>query len=320
MNKDNYSVAVDVDIADIDDKLRPASEMREKLNDEAIQNYADNLKQMPPVTLIHDPTTNAHWLVDGCHTVHAALKCKRKRIQAIVKTGTYLEAFAEATHVNDMHGVMVTNADKRHRVLVALNHPEMSTWSSISISKACGVDKDVVLRLRPDSVGGNRQLNGKTEKDGKTERVVGKDGKSYPARKPRKKKFPPTPGANGSAPTDSEKPKKDKDAPTSPPDDASHSDEEEDTQVTSPPPELEVESAPASESSPTPAPVPTHIFDWVAAWGQTERFIMSQFNEWPEEDRDVFVVKLVALANGLRDTYYPDIIDCSNESLIRSGE
>lgn len=316
MNKDNYSVAVDVDIADIDDKLRPASEMRERLNDEAIQNYADNLKQMPPVTLIHDPTTNSHWLVDGCHTVHAAQRCKRKRIQAIVKSGTYLEAFKEATHANDTHGVPATKADKRHRVEVALKNPEMSTWSNTLIAETCSVSVSLVQSTKSTSGCFKNDLTDCKSK------VVGKDGKSYPARKPRKKKSPTSPSANGSTPTDSVKPKKDKDSPTPSTNDAAQSDEEEDTQVTSPPPEPEpeIEPAPASECSSTPAPIPPHIFDWVAAWAQTERFIMSQFEAWPEEDRDVFVVKLVAMANGLRDTYYPDIIDCSNESLIRSGE
>jgi hypothetical protein len=70
--------------------------------------------------------------------------------------------------------VRLTNADKRHRVEVALAYAEMSKWSNRRLADLCGVDHKTVANLRSGPTGENPRLA-----------TVGRDGR---ARRPRRKK------------------------------------------------------------------------------------------------------------------------------------
>jgi hypothetical protein len=179
MNVGSYGGALKVDLAEIDRELRPASLMRVQLSEEAVETYAENLDSLPPVCLVYDRESRTHWLADGCHTIHAARNRGRAEIRAVVRQGGYFDAFHDACRANDSHGVRVTNADKRRRVEEALKHEEMKGKSARHIADLCGVSPDTVCRIKPDA-----QVS-----DSDTSTVVGKDGKTYPA-KPRKPKQP----------------------------------------------------------------------------------------------------------------------------------
>jgi hypothetical protein len=91
--------------------------------------------------------------------------------------------------VNKSHGLRRTNDDKRRAVAATLEHELSKEWSSSRIAEHCGVNQDMVRRLRSTlaerrSDTGNLNLTEQSVDEGK---VTGKDGKRYPAKKPKTK-------------------------------------------------------------------------------------------------------------------------------------
>jgi hypothetical protein len=315
----DYSTKVGVDLDQIDDDLQPASQMRVKLDDEAVESYAEILDSLPPVLLMYDPTTLKHWVVDGGHRLTAAKLKKRTKIQANVKAGSYLDAFKEAARVNAANPVRVTNADKRHRVEVAMTHPEMSKWSNRRIAEACGVAHDTVNRLRPES-----QLD-----ESSSSATVGRDGKARKPPKPRKSKpsgnsapqpeasTPPTPA---SQPVDSSP-----ESNVTPPiasDDSKPPDQTDkqrvnglftDDATTTNSTESEEESEIEAEN---PVATDDGLIDWDELWEPEERLILQRYREWPEGAGAAFVMRLEMLAIKLRRKYHPEIQMKNNLPLL----
>jgi hypothetical protein len=180
--------SVTVPLDQIDDGLQPARQMRLELDEEAIEHYVENLPQLPPVKLMWDDTEERYWVVDGAHTLSAAAKLGNPEVRAIVTNGGYLEAFAAAAKCNGQHGVRVTNADKRHRVEVALAHAGLKKWSNRRLSDLCGVDDKTVGRLRSASTAEIVQLP-----------TVGRDGRGRMPWKKAKAGLEEEPEGNGKA-------------------------------------------------------------------------------------------------------------------------
>lgn len=171
---DGYSAPVWIEVDRID--TRPASEMRASIDEEALDSYAENFEKLPPVRVVRD-ADDKHWLADGSYRHRTAIRLGKTKIRAVIRSGTYLDAFAEASRANDAHGVPVRNADKRARILAALAHPVMGTWSQNKIAEHCAVNQATVSKYDSRSTYENHKL-----------KTVGKDGK---ARRPRKAKPPP---------------------------------------------------------------------------------------------------------------------------------
>jgi len=72
---------------------------------------------------------------------------------------------------NDDNGLHRSHADKRRAVEIALR--EFPKLSSRAIAEMCGVGDDLVLAIRPGQVPENG-----------TSKVIGSDGKTYPAHRP----------------------------------------------------------------------------------------------------------------------------------------
>jgi hypothetical protein len=132
-----------VELSLIDDRLRPASEMRAVLNVEAIQEYAHILMEMPPVKLMWDRKEGRYWVTDGAHTLTALAGTGQTIVRAMVADGDYLEAFRAASAENVRHGVRITKADKRARLERACRAlPGLVDdwpWSSARLGEFCGV-------------------------------------------------------------------------------------------------------------------------------------------------------------------------------------
>lgn len=257
--------------------------------------------------LTFDPATGKHSVDDGAHRITAARGPKRRQVRAVVRTGTYLDSFGRAARANDANGVPATNADKRHRVEVALQHPEMSRWSNVRIAEVCGVHHSSVARIRP-AEDQPSQCEGS--------RTIGRDGRARPARPPR----PPRP--NG-------KPK-DKGEGTPEVEDEAGAVPEAPT-----PPDGEAEVAPpangtagvATTVAAGPAPVAAGGSDDPPAgpeppaadrrdrWGAEEQAIMGRYEAWPADDRSYFVMKLEGLGSRLRILYHPQIQRSTNVPL-----
>jgi hypothetical protein len=198
-------ICVGVSIGEIDKDLRPASEMRAELSQEAIESYSENIQSMPPVKLVYDRIAGTHWVRDGAHTISAALSLGMSEVKAVVEQGDYLDAWKLAARENTTHGQRITNADKRARVERALRHPMMTNMSHRQIAELCGVSDPFVGSIAQKVPVQNQVLTISTC-DGISPQVstvdtsggefpqvqsvstceakrVGKDGKLYPAKR-----------------------------------------------------------------------------------------------------------------------------------------
>ncbi|MDE2100988.1 MAG: ParB/RepB/Spo0J family partition protein [Patescibacteria group bacterium] len=278
-----YSVQVGVSLEDIDPSLKPASQMRATLSDEAIEEYAAAFDNMPAVTLMFDQTTNLHWVVDGAHTISAARKLGKSDVPAKVKSGSYHEAFKEAAHANAEHGVRITNADKRHRVEVALADPVMSTWSNPMIADACGVSHDTVWRMRPEP------------SDSEGSKTIGRDGKARSAPKPRQPREE-KPSEKQPASSDTRQPSN------------GHKEEVASSGDGNPAPELApVTSTTAGAGSSAIALAIVKAFDVDQEWGVFASHAVKTFKSWPDDKKAVFTQRFEDLAAYL-GTITPDWI------------
>lgn len=310
-----YSAAVGVDLAEIDPDLRPASQMRVRLDDEAVERYAETFEDLPPVKLIYDAAHKKHWLADGCHTIHAARHLGRIEIRAEVRPGSRLDAFKEAAHANQTHGVRVTNADKRHRVEEAVRDEEMKGWSNRRIAEACGVHHQIVGNLRPDP----GDVDDSSTSNGTSPTRTDTKGRRQPATKPRKPKSSPAAKANGRPATETRATEA---APADAQEDAA---EVANVNGATPgagvtpgdedpiPPEFDLWERDPDEPD-EPETDREDLVDWGARWSEDEAAIMAIYHAWPSEARALFVMNLITLGHRLRtEKHAHEIIDRSGE-------
>lgn len=152
--------------------IHGGTQTRVKTNEEAIDSYAEEMNQgtiFPPITLYFDGAT--HWLADGFHRYLAAKRVGMPAIDAEVKPGGRIDALKHALGANATNGVYRTNADKRNAAAIALEE-----WPGLAnpvIAEICRVSADLVRTCRKEL-----EQAGKIERP---QRVVGRDGKDYPA-------------------------------------------------------------------------------------------------------------------------------------------
>ena len=110
--------AVCIHLADI--RLDGGTQLRVELDQKAIADYADRLKdeKAPPIILMYDGCD--YWLVDGFHRYHAAKKAGYLDILADVRSGTLLDAIELALTSNLVDSIQRKPGDKRRYVETAL--------------------------------------------------------------------------------------------------------------------------------------------------------------------------------------------------------
>ncbi len=152
--------------------IHGGTQTRVKTNEEAIESYAEEMGRgtvFPPITLYFDGAT--HWLADGFHRYLATKRAGLPAIEAEVKPGGRIEALKHALGANATNGVYRTNADKRNAAAIALEE-----WPGLAnpvLAEICRVSTDLVRTCRKEL-----EQAGKIERP---QRVVGRDGKDYPA-------------------------------------------------------------------------------------------------------------------------------------------
>ena len=149
------------------------TQVRAAISESVVTDYAERMAEgdeFPPIVVFHDGT---HFVLgDGFHRALAAKRNGATTIRATVKNGTKVDAIWFAFAVNRANGHRFTPADKKYAVLLALK-----TWpdkSQNQIAQQIGCDQAYVSRLKAEV------MTSHTLPD----RVTGKDGKSYPARRP----------------------------------------------------------------------------------------------------------------------------------------
>ncbi|MBK1875385.1 ParB/RepB/Spo0J family partition protein [Pelagicoccus mobilis] len=143
------------------------TQTRVATNDEAVSGYAEDMKQgdrFPPIVLFFDGSK--YYLADGFHRFLAAKRIEEKDIEANVCEGSRTDALIAALGANATNGLYRTNADKRHAVEIALE--EWTGHSNAYLADICKVSIELVRRVRK-SMGLDNP-----------DKVIGKDGKSYP--------------------------------------------------------------------------------------------------------------------------------------------
>jgi len=128
------------------------TQVRVRIDGDAINDYAGVLDSLPPITVVWDG--EHYWLADGFHRVAAHRQVGSLEIDALVVEGTQRDAILIACGANMEHGVRRTNRDKRNAVRMLLDDVEWSTWSSREIARACGVTDPFVAQLRRAVEGG----------------------------------------------------------------------------------------------------------------------------------------------------------------------
>lgn len=156
-----------VRVADLtlDERLQ----MRDSMDDKAIDEYAEHLDEMPPVEAILDDDGKL-LLYDGWHQVYACRRKERPEVKCKITKGTFRDALLLAAGANAIHGVRRTAKDKRKAVKTLLNDEEWGKASDRWIAEACKVSHPMVAEMRK-STGRSSSCNGSTGSR------KGKDGK-----------------------------------------------------------------------------------------------------------------------------------------------
>jgi hypothetical protein len=148
--------------------LDPALNLRDQLDPETIERYAESSEDLPPVTVFD---VDGQWLLaDGFHRHAAFVSQNRPKIPAQVLAGSYNEALIFAAGANLTHGLPLRRQERRRAVEIRLRlDPERSDRQ---LARELGVSRDLVARVRNDLVGAGQI--------GPGEGRVGADGKFYP--------------------------------------------------------------------------------------------------------------------------------------------
>ncbi|WP_435015524.1 ParB/RepB/Spo0J family partition protein [Tundrisphaera sp. TA3] len=157
----------DVPVEDL--VLDPNLNLRDRLDEFAVERYADAWERMPPVTVFE---VEGQWLLaDGFHRHAAAMRLSRRTIPAEVREGTMADALDFVSGINAFHGLPWTRAERRRAVEVKIRlHPD---WSDRRLAEDLGAGRDLVGRVRKNLVDSG-QLAASASR-------VGADGKVYPA-------------------------------------------------------------------------------------------------------------------------------------------
>lgn len=130
-------------------RLDGDTQPREKLDDERVDLYAENMKdgdKFPPITVHHDGSS--YWLSSGFHRYFAIKKIGHASIECEIITGTLEDAQIYACGANAKSVLMPTAGDNRRSVLRLLSLPTSKNWTNAQIARHVGCSKMTVGRIK----------------------------------------------------------------------------------------------------------------------------------------------------------------------------
>lgn len=155
------------------------TQIRTAIDPQVVTDYAEAMTDgavFPPIVLFADGCSRAdgtviYTVADGFHRAMAAKRNGFVDIDADVRPGTSEDALWFALGANRTNGKRLSEADKRHAILIAVN-----AWPDRSmrqIAEQVGCSSTYASKVRAEVQPGLQPV----------ERVVGADGVSYPASK-----------------------------------------------------------------------------------------------------------------------------------------
>lgn len=145
------------------------TQVRAAISEEVVADYADKMTEnvaFPAIVLFHDGSQ--YFLADGFHRYMAAKRNAFVDIEATVQPGTKADALWFALGANRANGSRMTDADKRHAVVVAVQ-TFANSKSQKEIAKQIGCSQGWI-----SLVISRNNLE-------RPERITGADGRSYPS-------------------------------------------------------------------------------------------------------------------------------------------
>ena len=166
--------------------LTNGTQIRVAVNEATIQRYAalmeteEGRSKFPPIIVYRD-LDGKFWIADGHHRIMAAIRCKLTEIRAGIRIGSKADALWAAAEINGKNSLQLTDNDICKAITMLLEAwPERSERA---IADAVGCSPGYVNKVK-HQVLPSKHL---TQAGGSTDtRVIGKDGKSYPARQAKK--------------------------------------------------------------------------------------------------------------------------------------
>jgi hypothetical protein len=125
------------------------TQSRSTLNQEVVERYADNMQAgdtFPPVIVMYDGSS--YWLADGFHRLAAAKRLLLTMIAADVRPGQRRDAVFFGFGANRMHGLNLTNEDKRRAARALLEDREWGKMSNREIARHVGCTHTFVAKIR----------------------------------------------------------------------------------------------------------------------------------------------------------------------------
>lgn len=141
-------------------------------DEQKVERYAalirDDVK-FPPIVVFDDGVNL--WVPDGIHRLGGHNLAARESIEAVVKKGSYEDAFIYALGANEDHGDNTSVEDKWHKAKLAL--AKFGDRSDSAIASMCGVSQPFIGKVR-------RKVAEDSGQPMPTERV-GQDGRTRAA-------------------------------------------------------------------------------------------------------------------------------------------
>ena len=139
------------------------TQARAGMNHDVVEAYAAKMvdgAKFPPVVLFQDQ--DHYWLGDGFHRVAAAEKAGKKNINAEIREGAFRDAWLHSIGANDNHGARLTNADKRHAVIMLLQDEICGLWPNRRLAVLANVSDQFVSNMRKELLSSDDTIGGKT--------------------------------------------------------------------------------------------------------------------------------------------------------------
>lgn len=159
--------------------LEPELQMRE-MQEEAIEDYAEHLKDLPPILIVRDADFAKDFVVDGWHTLAAARRKGWTSIPCKIIEGDYADAVLAAAKANATHGIRRTDDDKERAIKRLLAQEKWQGKSSRWIATELKVSPQTVEKVRNSNTRTNSTAHGEQLKKPKKqgESREGRDGKT----------------------------------------------------------------------------------------------------------------------------------------------